>query len=168
MLKKRAARSKPSKLDKGKNDRVGIAIVMVLVGIPLCVFVSVAFVPLLSRFDEVYQFVTTAEIDKVGSFLGAIGGPLALYLIFLGLLLQSRQFLLLSDQVNMLRKQHEDEYQRSLPRLILQEIGLSGESRQFVIRNIGGAARELQLEWGDWDNVASSDKKSQQLEKIRS
>ena len=126
---------------------------------------------LLLRIGDVWALVWEGKLSELGDFLAGVFTPLALGWLVYGYFLQTRELGLqreelaltrdkLGEQVELLRKQREDEYKRSLPRLKLEETGSSGGDREFLIRNIGGPARELELLWDDWDNDDGRDKQS--------
>ena len=108
--------------------------------------------------DDIFAFISNREkgLNEVGDFLAGFFTPLAFAWLVYGYFLQSRELGLqrqelaltrdkLGEQVELLKKRDETEYQRSLPRLKLEETGSSGKDRDFQIRNTGSDARKLEL-----------------------
>ena len=108
--------------------------------------------------DDIFAFISNREkgLNEVGDFLAGFFTPLAFAWLVYGYFLQSRELGLqrqelaltrdkLGEQVELLKKRDETEYQRSLPRLKLEETGISGKDRNFQIRNTGSDARKLEL-----------------------
>ena len=108
--------------------------------------------------DDIFTFISDREKDlnEVGDFLAGFFTPLAFAWLVYGYFLQSRELGLqrqelaltrdkLGEQVELLRKQREDEYKRSLPRLKLEGDNVSGGKQAWKIRNNGTIARELKV-----------------------
>ncbi len=151
-------------LGRGKRDGLQVGVVLTVVYILLI---------LVLWGSEAWALAP----NELGDFLAGVFTPLALGWLVYGYFLQTRELGLqrqelaltrdkLGEQVELLKKRDEAEYQRSLPRLKLEETGSSGKNRDFQILNIGGAARELELVWDDWDDDDNSDKKSCPLKKL--
>ena len=155
-------------LGRGKRDGLRVGVVLTLFYL---------LVILLLRGGDAWALVWEGKLNELGDFLAGVFTPLAFGWLVYGYFLQTRELGLqrqelaltrdkLGEQVELLKKRDEAEYQRSLPRLKLEETGSSGKNRDFQILNIGGAARELELVWDDWDDDDNSDKKSCPLKKL--
>ncbi len=130
-------------LGRGKRDGLQVGVVLTVVYILLI---------LVLWGSEAWALAP----NELGDFLAGVFTPLALGWLVYGYFLQTRELGLqrqelaltrdkLSEQVELLRKQREDEDERSLPRLKLEGDSVSGGKQAWKIRNNGAIARELKV-----------------------
>ena len=93
---------------------------------------------LLLRGSDAWCLIREGSLNEVGGFLAGVFTPLAFLWLVIG-------YFLLGEQVELLRKQREDEYKRSLPRLKLEGDGVSNDEQAWEIQNNGAPARELKV-----------------------
>lgn len=123
------------------------------------------------RYD-VWQLIWCGKLSELGDFLAGFFTPLAFLWLVVGYFLQKDEFQLqreelertgtaLGTQVKIMEDRDEADRQRSMPRLCLEkdhsvvrdEDGVEDEDgntdpHRFILRNIGGPARNLEITIG--------------------
>ena len=110
----------------------------------------------LFRGVEIWALFQEGKLNELGDFLAGIFTPLVFLWLIVGYLMQYKELVLqrqesrrtqstLSEQVSLLQQQVEGERQRSLPRLKLESVGITGGNYWWEIRNYGAKATELSL-----------------------
>lgn len=124
------------------------------------------------RGSDAWYLLREGDLNVLGDFLAGILTPVALFWLIFGYFLQKDEFSLqrreleqtretLGEQVTVLKEQAEADRQRSMPMLILEkdnsvitdENGVKDEDgstnpHSFLLRNIGGPARHLEITSG--------------------
>ncbi len=127
---------------------------------------SVIFVP---RISDIGQLLWYGDLNELGDFLAGVFTPVAFGWLIYGYILQYKEFRLqreeleqtretLGEQVAVLKEQAEADRQRSMPMLCLEKEnsvvrGMGGvedkwsstDPNSFILRNIGGPARNLEI-----------------------
>lgn len=138
----------------------------------VAVLLTVLYLGVIAYFrgPDAWCLLRGGELNELGDFLAGVLTPVALFWLIFGYFLQRDEFRLqrdefhlqteelglqreelektretLSTQVEVMREQAEAERLRVLPNLLLEEGGISSQDRGFILKNIGGPARELQL-----------------------
>ena len=134
-------------LGRGKRDGLRVGVVLTLFYL---------LVILLLRGGDACALAWEGNLNELGDFLAGVFTPLAFLWLVLGYFMQHTELRLqrqeleetrnkLGEQVELLRKQREDEHQRSLPRLKLEGDSVSHGKQAWKIQNNGALARELKV-----------------------
>ena len=106
------------------------------------------------RHDDTWALLCKGELNQLGDFLAGLFTPVAFGWLIYGYFLQRKEFRLqreeleetrktLSKQVEVSQERADADRLRSTPNLSLQEGGVSGGQRNFILENFGGPARNM-------------------------
>ena len=135
-----------------KKARWALIVTVLYLGGLLCVFGW-----------DIWDLIRQKRLGEIGDFTAGVLTPVFLGWLVLGYFLQRDEFSLqrqelglqrqeleqtrktLSTQVDVLKAQADAERRRSTPNLLLEGGERADKKREFVLRNIGGPARDLTL-----------------------
>ena len=98
---------------------------------------------------QAWSLLWGGELNELGDFFAGVFSPVAFAWLIYGYFLQHEELeaarKALNAQADMMETRNKAERLRSTPNLSLDEDGTSGSDRNFILRNIGGPARGVEL-----------------------